>query len=158
MRNACWLALIVLAGTAGCVGTAAAPRAVYREPVEQKAQLQAYGFGPVNAHLNVQEMNSYVRLGIILHVRQMRDDQQQRLMSYSSKTKPGFWTRKEEIVDWLLLYLADKKPDDFRGSAALEKIRREITVGLNELFWPGQKGRIEKLLFSEINVHKKQPS
>jgi len=56
------------------------------------------------------------------------------------------------LRDWLTVYLASLTLDDVRGSANLNRIRREILDAFNQELWPESKPLIRKVLFKEFAV------
>jgi flagellar basal body-associated protein FliL len=56
------------------------------------------------------------------------------------------------LRDWLTVYLTSLSLEDVRGSANLNRIRREILDAFNEQLWPGGKPMIRKVLFKDFAI------
>ncbi len=62
-----------------------------------------------------------------------------------------FQDSRSAISHWGILYLADRKMADFKGSANLQKIADDMEKGLNDIIWPGGNGKIAKVYFQNIS-------
>jgi len=60
--------------------------------------------------------------------------------------------RDAVFKDWLITHLSDKQLDDVKGAGAINRLRRELTDGLNTLLAEYGEYRVANVFFTELNV------
>ena len=107
-----------------------------------KDEFVYYDFDPIVANLDEPRLARYVRVVITLAIRPQDAEAAKIILD---KKKP-------ELKNWVTVFFASCTLEQIRGSANLNRLRREILDALSEQLWPDQKSPIHQVLFKEIAV------
>jgi len=133
-------------GTLISRGTAATPEPQPAEKAQadtgEQTQFQYKDFETITVNLDEPRLARYARATITVAV--LPDDFEEVSALIDNKMPV--------LRDWLTVYLASCTLDDVRGSANLNRIRREILDAFNQQLWPDQKPKIHDVLFKEFTV------
>jgi flagellar basal body-associated protein FliL len=112
-------------------------------PGGEKSQEYVYfDFEPIVVNLDEPRLARYVRVTITLVIR----------VENHAAAKALLEKRKPELKNWLTTYFASCTLDGVRGSASLNRLRREILDAFTQQLWPNQKPLVEQVLFKEFAV------
>ncbi|KPJ76841.1 MAG: hypothetical protein AMK72_06020 [Planctomycetes bacterium SM23_25] len=147
--------LIVLAAAAGygtgtlLSGAGAETTEPQPQPAEKvqpdtadQTQYKYKDFETITVNLDEPRLARYVRATITVAVEPEHYGEVEGLLD----------TKMPVLRDWLTVYLASCTLDDVRGSANLNRIRREICDAFNQRLWPDQKPKIHDVLFKEFTI------
>lgn len=101
-----------------------------------------HSYGDVTVNLDEGRMNRYLRLRIVLHIRQ----------SDEPLVKKALQEQDLILRNWLISHLSDKEINDIRGKAGQNMLRREIRDHFNSTLFRDSYERIYDVLFEEFNV------
>ncbi|WP_437227768.1 flagellar basal body-associated FliL family protein [Planctomicrobium sp. SH661] len=115
------------------------------QPYETTPRSSAMKFLPyreVTVNLDEARMNRYLRLKIVLHIRE------------SDEHAVSSAIAKKDLIlrNWMVSHLSDKELDDIRGKAGQNMLRREIRDYFNATLFDDNYDRIYDVLFDEFNV------
>lgn len=109
---------------------------------QAKPEYLYYDFEPIVVNLDEPRMARFVRVSITLAV---RADQAPAAKALLDKKKP-------ELKNWLTVFFASCTLEQVRGSANLNRLRREILDAFSQQLWPDQKPPVDHVLFKEFAV------
>jgi flagellar basal body-associated protein FliL len=115
---------------AGAPGTPAGDEFVY------------YEFEPIVVNLDEPRLARYVRVSITLAIKPEN----------ALAAKAILERRKPELKNWLTVFFASCTLEEARGSANLNRLRREILDNFSQQLWPDQPSMINHVLFKEFAV------
>jgi flagellar basal body-associated protein FliL len=107
-----------------------------------KDEFVYYDFDPIVANLDEPRLARYVRVVITLAIRPQDAEAARAVLE----------RKKPELKNWVTVFFASCTLEQIRGSANLNRLRREILDALSEQLWPDQKSPIHQVLFKEIAV------
>jgi flagellar basal body-associated protein FliL len=106
------------------------------------AEFGYYDFEPIIVNLDEPRLARYIRVTITLVIKAENHE----------AAKVAIDRRKPELKNWLTTYFASCTLDNVRGSASLNRLRREILDAFTQQLWPDQKPLVEQVLFKEFAV------
>lgn len=99
-------------------------------------------FDEVSVNLATVSQSRYLKVKIFLAV-QAEDEK---------AVKEQVDKSKLHLRNWLITYLADRSMDDVRGTAGLNRIRREILEQFNAMLFPDGADKLVDVLFFDFLV------
>lgn len=99
-------------------------------------------FGDVSVNLATVSQARYVKVKILLMVDKSDEKAVKELLD---KSKPF-------LKNWLISYLADRSMEDVRGTAGINRIRREILEQFNAMLFPDGSEKLADVLFDDFLV------
>jgi flagellar basal body-associated protein FliL len=135
--------LLVAFGLSKQAGTTADASSDATDQAESVAATEFLEFGPVVANLAEGKLTRYLKVDVTLQVKAAD------AVGVTSLFEDG---QKAVFKNWLIGYLSDKTREEVKGTANMNKLRREIQDGFNAILTDCSEYRIESVLFTEFNV------
>jgi len=112
------------------------------ETTPRTSSMKFLPYREVTVNLDEARMNRYLRLKIVLYVRE------------SDEHVISSAIAKKDLIlrNWMVSHLSDKELDDIRGKAGQNMLRREIRDYFNATLFDDNYDRIYDVLFDEFNV------
>ena len=110
--------------------------------VEKDEKLAYHQLDPVIVNLKEDRVARYVRATLVLAMHEADE----------SAAKDAITKRLPELRNWLILYLADRSPDEVKGARDLNRILRDVHDSFNEKLWPTGRPLIHRVYFKEWAV------
>jgi flagellar basal body-associated protein FliL len=101
-----------------------------------------FDFEPIIINLDEPRLARYIRVSITLAVHP----------EHSLVVKEILDKKKPELRNWLTVFFASCTLEEVRGSANLNRLRREILDNFSQQLWPDSKPLISHVLFKEFAV------
>jgi flagellar basal body-associated protein FliL len=132
------------AGAAVAAATEPAPAAAQQHGVAAATgdEFVYYDFEPIIVNLDEPRMARYVRVSITLAIKGENAEAAKAILE----------RRKPELKNWLTVFFASCTIEEARGSANLNRLRREILDNFSQQLWPDQPSMINHVLFKEFAV------
>ena len=99
-------------------------------------------FEPITVNLNEKRLARYIRATMTLAIRK----------ADASEARSAIEKKKNELRNWLTIYLSGLTLEEVRGPKSLNRIRREIQERCNEQLWPKRRPFIDQVLFKEFAI------
>jgi flagellar basal body-associated protein FliL len=99
-------------------------------------------FEDVTVNLNDPRLSRYLHVQITLQIRKAEEEEFHELLDL----------HRSPLRTWLLAYLADLTPDDIRGRAGQQRIRRDIQTHFNSVLFSDGFDHIYDVLLEQFNV------
>ena len=135
------VAVIVGPSQAGAAPAPAEP-APAAAPGTPADEFVYYDFEPIIVNLDEPRMARYVRVSITLAIKGENAEAAKAILE----------RRKPELKNWLTVFFASCTIEEARGSANLNRLRREILDNFSQQLWPDQPSMINHVLFKEFAV------
>jgi len=120
----------------------AAPQAQTGSPAGN-SEYDYVPFGTVFVNLAEGRLTRYVRVNVVLQAKRQQAAQLQAVIDNG---------KSAVLMNWLIMFLSDMELKDVMGRASINRLRREIRDGFNELLDEMGVPGIESVLFVEFNV------
>ena len=148
-RHCFWLVifLVISLGIVGC----GQPVHV-RTSDAQKIKVLDHNPGTLRANLDTPAMDRYVTVSLRIRYEVTPDERPVSILGSKMLKRGRVPERHWEVRGWILRFLADRTPEEFRGSRRLAAMSEEIRAGLNKLLWGSGEGRILRVLVDEVIV------
>ncbi len=150
-----WIVTGVLALAAGAAGfafpyfvselrrSADASQVEAAEKAPRRKSIPAFiHFGELVVNLAEERLTRYVSVDLSLQV----DENDQRAVTELVDK------HRAVLRNWLIGYLSDKRLDDVRGTAGVNRLRREILEHFNAILFPNGYDKIQDVLFVDFKV------
>ena len=112
------------------------------QPKLESSQPEFVSFGALVVNLQEERLTRYLRADLTLQVD----------VSQKKAVEEAVSSKKAILKSWLIGYLSDKSLNDVRGTAGVNRLRREIQDRFNTILFPDGYDRIQDVLFQEFNV------